>query len=116
MINFSAWIVLAQEGGGSILTSIWPTILAMGFLFYFLMIRPEKRKRQEQTRMLDEMKKNDRIVTIGGIKGVITNIQRDADEVTIKVDEGSGTKLRVQISAISRVVTDDDDKKNGDKK
>jgi preprotein translocase subunit YajC len=53
--------------------------------------------------MLSALKKNDRVVTIGGIKGIVTNVQRDADEVTINVDESSGTKLRVTVASIARV-------------
>ena len=45
--------------------------------------------------MLDNLKKNDRIVTVGGILGVVTNVDRDKKEVTLKVDESSGVKLRM---------------------
>jgi preprotein translocase subunit YajC len=48
------------------------------------------------------------VVTIGGIHGVVTNVQRDAERVTLRVDESTGTKLRVNASAIARVITDDD--------
>ena len=56
---------------------------------------------------LPNLKENDHVVTIGGIHGVVTNVQRDAERVTIRVDESTGTKLRVNMSAIARVVTDD---------
>ena len=45
------------------------------------------------------------MVTIGGIYGVVVNVQREQDEVTIKVDESTNAKLRVTINAIARVVT-----------
>ncbi len=48
------------------------------------------------------------MVTIGGIHGVVTNVQRDAERVTLRVDDSTGTKLRVSASAIARVITDDD--------
>ena len=76
-------------------------------LFYFLMIRPERRKRAELTAMLQNLKKNDRVVTIGGIYGTIVNAQQDLDEVTIKVDENTNTKLRMQRAAIARVLSSD---------
>ena len=53
--------------------------------------------------MLSGVKKNDRVVTIGGIKGVVTNVQRDNDEVTINVDESAGTKIRVTFAAIANI-------------
>ena len=48
--------------------------------------------------MLQNLKKNDRVVTIGGIYGTVVNAQKDLDEVTIKVDESTNTKLRMQRS------------------
>jgi preprotein translocase subunit YajC len=62
--------------------------------------------------MLGNMKKNDRIVTVGGIMGVVTNVDRDKNEVTIKVDESSGTKLRMTLGSIARVVVDDPSKQS----
>ncbi|HJQ82093.1 MAG TPA: preprotein translocase subunit YajC, partial [Lacipirellulaceae bacterium] len=78
------------------------------FLFYFMLIRPQKRKEQELREMVRNVKENDRVVTIGGIYGVVTNVQRDADRVTIRVDESTGTKLKINMSAIARVVTAED--------
>jgi preprotein translocase subunit YajC len=85
-----------------------PLILfAMLFLvFYFIMIRPQKREQAQRRAMLAGVKKNDRIVTIGGIYGIVTNVQRETDEVTIRVDETTNTKMRVTISAIARILGD----------
>jgi preprotein translocase subunit YajC len=55
--------------------------------------------------MLKNLKKNDRIVTTGGIYGIVTNIQLDADEITIRVDETTNTKIKITRSALQRVVT-----------
>lgn len=82
-------------------------------LFWFMIIRPEKRKQAAQKALLGGMKKSDRVVTAGGIKGVISNVNRDADEVTLVIDESTGTKMRVTISSVNRIETDEssDDKK-----
>jgi len=77
-------------------------------LFYFMLIRPQKRKEDDFRQMISNLKENDHVVTVGGIYGVVTNVQRDADRVTIRVDEGTGTKLRIGTSAIARVVTGDE--------
>jgi preprotein translocase subunit YajC len=53
-----------------------PMVIIM-FLFYFMLIRPQKRKEQELREMVRNVKENDRVVTIGGIYGVVTNVQRD---------------------------------------
>ena len=96
----------AQPGLTSLLGPLFP-FLMIAVLFYLLMIRPERRKRAALTAMLENLKKNDRVVTIGGIYGTVVNAQKDLDEVTIKVDENTNTKLRMQRAAIARVITSD---------
>ena len=100
--------LLAQgdaPGGG--LVQILTLVVPIGFLFYFLMIRPQQKERAQRKSMISELKKNDRIVTIGGIYGVVTNVHREADEVTIKVDETNNTKLRITFGAIARVTVEE---------
>jgi preprotein translocase subunit YajC len=58
--------------------------------------------------LIANLKEKDRVVTIGGIHGVVTNVQRDREEVTIRVDESTGAKLRMSLSAIARVVVNED--------
>lgn len=93
---------------GAFFRMLLPLVIIFG-LFYFLMLRPQKKKEDEFKRLVSDLKESDHIITIGGIHGVVTNVQRDADRVTIRVDESTGTKLRINTSAIARVVTDDDD-------
>jgi preprotein translocase subunit YajC len=84
---------------------LWP-MLVIGLLFYLLMIRPERRRRAEVATMQDALKKNDRIVTIGGIIGVVVNVQKDSGTVTVRVDENTNTRVQILRSSISRVLTD----------
>ncbi|RIK77973.1 MAG: preprotein translocase subunit YajC [Planctomycetota bacterium] len=84
-----------------------PLVLIM-VLFYFLILRPQKSKEQQFRTMIDNLKETDRVVTIGGIHGVVTNVQRDAKIVTIRVDDSTGTKLRVGASAIAQVINNEE--------
>ena len=98
----------AAPGGGdvaSFLPSLLP-IAAIFVLFYFLLIRPQRREQSRRQAMLAAVQKNDRVITAGGIYGVVTNVHREADEVTVKVDEATNTKLRLTLSSISRVLGD----------
>src|SRR5260370_20349578 len=71
-------------------------------LFYIFMIRgPMKRQEQERQSLLVGLKKNDEVVTSGGVIGVVANIS-DNDEVTLKVDERSNVPLLVIKSSIPR--------------
>jgi preprotein translocase subunit YajC len=113
------WLLFAQDnagkgppaGAGSWLMPLMPW-LAIGFLFYLLLIRPQRRQQAQRQAMLAAVKKNDRVITAGGIYGVVANVHAEADEVTIKVDETTNTKLRVTLSSIARVLADEvsDDK------
>lgn len=77
----------------------------IGVLFYYMLIRPQRREQSKRQDMLSNVKKNDRVVTIGGIYGVVMNVHREADEITIKVDEATNTKLRVTLGSIARVIS-----------
>lgn len=103
-------VLLAQDAPAASpfgqFASLLPFIM-IAVLFYFMLIRPERKKRADMTTMLDSMKKNDRVVTIGGIHGVVVNVLKDSEDVTIRIDDGNNTKMRVLRSAISRIVTDD---------
>jgi preprotein translocase subunit YajC len=81
----------------------WLPLVAIGVLFYFMMIRPQKREQSKRQSLLDSLKKNDKVVTIGGIIGTIAAISPDSDEVTVKVDEN--TRMRFRRSSIQQVVT-----------
>jgi preprotein translocase subunit YajC len=96
----------AAGGGGSVWTMLMPFIV-IGFLFYFLLIRPQKAEQAKRQSMLSAVKKNDRVITIGGIYGVVTNVQKETDEVTIKVDESTNTKLRMSLGSIARILGDE---------
>jgi preprotein translocase subunit YajC len=111
------WFLLAQQqpgpaggapaqqapGGASAIFALLPWIM-IGVLFYVMMIRPERRKRAELDVMLKNLKKNDRVVTIGGIFGTVVQASDDADEVTLRIDENNNTRIRVLRSSISRVI------------
>jgi preprotein translocase subunit YajC len=107
--SYLASLILFAENGQPGESS-WPLILTLwvplGLLFYFLLIRPQRREQSQRQAMLSALKKNDRVITVGGIHGVVTNVHREADEVTIKVDEASNTKLRMTLGSISRVLGD----------
>jgi preprotein translocase subunit YajC len=94
------------EQSGNPFAGIIIPFVFIAILFYFMMWRPEKRKQAEHQSLLTAIKKNDRVVTIGGIYGVVSNVQREADRVTLKVDETNNTKIEVTFGAISRVIVE----------
>lgn len=82
------------------------TVVAIMFLYMFIVQRPAMKKEQEaRETLLKNLKKNDRILTSGGIFGVVTNV--DAEEVTIRVDETTNTKIKITRSAVQKVLNGD---------
>lgn len=81
-------------------------LMAVMFLFlYFAMFRGPKKKQQEHAKMVNSLKKNDRVCTIGGIYGTVIEV-RDK-EIVIKIDESNNTKMKVMPSAIRNVATEE---------
>jgi preprotein translocase subunit YajC len=78
-------------------------IIVTALMFYLLMMRPEQRKRKEMEKQLAALKKNDHVVTTGGIVGTVLVANEGSKTVTLRVDDTSGAKLRVLRSAIMHV-------------
>lgn len=85
-----------------------PALALIGVFFYFLVLRPQKAKDQQFRSMVDNLKDKDRVVTIGGVHGVVTNVDKQAGIVTVRIDDSTGTRIRVNASAIAKVVVDDE--------
>ncbi len=103
----------APQGDPGGIPFYWIALIVIGVLFYMVVWRPEQRKQRSARDQLSALKKNDRVVTIGGIYGVVANIHRDADKITLKVDDN--TKIDFALSAISRVLSDGADEKDSKK-
>ena len=87
------------EGGSGIMSFV--PLIAIVAIFYFLILRPQKKKQQDTQKMLSALRKGDRVVTIGGIHGIIQSVKEST--VIVKVDEN--VKLEFNRGAISGVVT-----------
>ncbi len=90
-----------SEGGAepNPLVQLIPFVLII-VVFYFFMIRPQQQKQKEREKVLDALKKGDRVVTIGGLHGTVVEINNE--KKTVVIDAG-GTKLKFDRSAISTV-------------
>ncbi len=87
-----------MSAGQNPLISLMPIIFIF-IIFYFLLIRPQRKTQDEHKKMIASLKKNDEIVTSGGIHGTIVNVKEAA--VTLKVDDN--VKIDVEKSCIARV-------------
>lgn len=90
-------LVLLQAGGGGGAIAQIVMLAAIFAIFYFFMIRPQQKKQKDTKKFLDEIKRGDSVVTIGGMHGKVAEI--DAESVTLDVDKG--VKLKFDRGAIS---------------
>ncbi len=74
------------------------------------MLAPERRRKAEEAKKMSALQKNDRVITIGGIHGVIVSASPDSDVITIRTDEGGNTRVKVNRTAIATVVNPDESK------
>lgn len=79
----------------------------IALLAWFLLFQPQRVKDRKYQQMLDTLKENDHVVTSGGIHGVVTLLQRDQNRVTLRIDDATGARLKVDLWAITRVVPKD---------
>lgn len=76
-------------------------VIGMMLIFWFFMMRGNKREQRKYQDMLANMKRNDRIQTIGGVLGTVVDVK--GDEIVVKVDEANNVKMRFVRSAIKHV-------------
>ncbi len=72
----------------------WMPIIFLGLIFavfYFLMIRPQRRRQKEHQQLTEELKKGDRVITAGGIYGQIESISEDS--VVLKIESGATIRI-----------------------
>ncbi len=90
------------QGPAAMLQSFLPLILIF-VIFYFLLIRPQQKKTKEHKQMLEDLKKGDKIMTNGGIYGLIEDI--DADTATLKIGIKDDVKIKVNRGYIAGLRT-----------
>jgi preprotein translocase subunit YajC len=106
------WLSLLAEGEGGppgiigALGPMFPILIIMVVMFIF-MGRANARQRREQAALLANLKKNDKVVTSAGIIGVVVAVKENEDEVTLRVDDATNTRIRVLKSSVARVTTEE---------
>lgn len=90
---------LGQWGGTILYLAIFFAII------YFLMIRPQQKQQKQRMEMLNSVKVNDRVITIGGIHGRITKMKDDT--ITLRIADK--VEIEMEKSAIGRVLSKQQD-------
>jgi len=102
------------DNGQPQMSWLWVLMIGIFVMYYFVVIRGNRRERSSHKEMLSSLKKNDRVVTIGGIIGTVASTSPDGREVTLKIDDNA--RLKVLRSAIQGPLREQDQKSDADKK
>ncbi len=90
-----------DSSGPGMFQGLIPLIFMFG-VFYLIVFRPQMKTQKEHQKMLQDLKKNDQIVTTGGIIGTIVNLKTDA--VTLRVDDN--VRIEIERSAVAKFYKD----------
>ncbi|MFK7735771.1 MAG: preprotein translocase subunit YajC [Pirellulaceae bacterium] len=90
-------------------------VLISGILFVMLVLRPQQRQMKDLQAALKDLKKNDRVITSSGIHGTVVQANSDEATVSLRIDENSNTRIKINRDAIAKVVTEEK-AKGGEKK
>jgi len=97
-----ALLQTGSSGSAALIANVLP-ILAIGLVFYFIVIAPANKQRKKTQEMLSSLKKGDRVLTTGGIYGTIQGVEPEV--VYLKIAEN--VKIKLSRSAVAGVVAGD---------
>ena len=87
-----------MPGGG--IGSFFVPLIFIFIIMYFVMFRPQKKRQEQQQKLVSSLKTGDRVVTNGGIHGLISNVK----ETTVIVKVADNVKIEVEKSAVTTVL------------
>jgi preprotein translocase subunit YajC len=122
VIELAAILLAQTEGGGGggsggapagpNLSSFLIPILLMFGVMWFLIIRPRQKEESAHRKLLEELRKGDRVYTYGGIIGKVVEVRER--EIVLKVDEGNGTRIHFIKGAVKAVLREDGERDEKD--
>ncbi|MFM1800915.1 MAG: hypothetical protein RJA81_267 [Planctomycetota bacterium] len=96
----------ADGSGGSLI----PLALMVGLVvvYYFLIVGlPQRRMQRERRNMLSALKKNDRVMTTGGIFGTVVSVDEKQDKVTVRICDEPAVRIQVHLRSVSQILKED---------
>ena len=103
---FDSFILFAEgnapPGGdsGMFFLLLLPAVLVILWLF---MVNPQKKQEERLRKMLDSLEKNDKVMTVGGLIGTVHSIDKEQNEIVLKVDDTNNVKIRFHLTAVNTI-------------
>jgi preprotein translocase subunit YajC len=104
-VTYVALFLMAPPQGGNPTDSLVSTLIMFALIigiFYFMILRPQQKRQKERQKMLESVKKGDKVVTAGGMHGTVAGL----DDKTLLLQVGDNIKLKFDRSAVTTVVRD----------
>ncbi|MFO0889664.1 MAG: preprotein translocase subunit YajC [Isosphaeraceae bacterium] len=101
---FRSGLLFAQEAGNA---SPWSGILILlpiPFLLYFMIWLPQQQQEKKRRGMIEALKKNDKVVTAGGIYGTVVSVDPSLDKLVLRIDDDKGVRITMTRSSVVRVL------------
>ncbi len=89
-----------------------PAVAGLVLMYLMMASKPRQPDAQKAKQFLTNLKKNDRVITAGGIYGVVVQASADSEYVTLRIDESNNTRIKLLKSSIAKVVTDENSEKD----
>jgi preprotein translocase subunit YajC len=86
-------------GGGSLVSTLIMFGLIIG-IFYLMILRPQQKKQKDRQKLLDSVRKGDKVITAGGMHGSVAGL----DEKTVLLQVGDNVKMKFERSAITSII------------
>jgi preprotein translocase subunit YajC len=97
-------LLFAQDAGNPNSWSGLLILLPIPFLFYFMIWLPQQQQEKKRRSMIEALKKNDKVVTAGGIYGTVVSVDPTQDKLVLRIDDDKGVKMTLTRSSVVRVL------------
>ena len=97
-------IVFAQDANGGSFLQTFAILAPIPLIIYFMFIRPQQQTEQKRRSMIDTLKKNDKVLTTGGMYATVVSVDPGQDKVVLRVDDDRGVKLAFTRASVARVL------------
>ncbi len=98
-MNFILLFLQQGDSMTGLLSSLLPFLLII-LVFYFLILRPQQKRQKERQKLLDSVKKGDKVITSGGMHGVVEGME----DKTVLVKISDNTKVKIEKSAVTTII------------
>ena len=102
-MNHLVQLAMAPQQGGSPEGGLFSTLIMFALIigiFYFLILRPQQKRQKERQKLLDAVKKGDKVVTAGGLHGTVAGL----DEKTVLIEVAEKVKMKFDRTAIASIL------------